>query len=464
MVATTNLHAVVTPAASQNGDRILFLCNRFQRALLKYSSDLPTGERFMCVEYPNRYLFLIKLDLIGGRVSPQLADVVQRQMEGRRVVYREYPRFSVAVFQVAYAINSSDFHVMPAFQGRQVVIYGGTGGGKSTTIKYLLSGRQGIIVVIDPHYQRSTGQWHSRWLIAGAGGAFDEVEEVIDIVHAELTRRIRSVAPQTSHQALHVAIDEMSNLIGDISNETVSQIYEIVRQGRKYNVFMVLTPHSVEVRAMGLEGTGGMRDSFLFVRMPHIRPGEEHKPRVVDVFMGNPMTAAAPNGRYLIPPPTIYQGEPRLIKPTDLATILGVVEADQGVVEAMVNPMVNPVVGIHHAQTMSESPVLPFEQRYAYGTPAALDLAKRLIGLGYGVRKIGEALPYDDHKARLTAAEALAQTAMGEKPTRGSQDETEMVRELCFVWGVPVNRLARLLDGADHENIGRIRVILKAER
>lgn len=448
-------------------DLLKFVCNRFQRALVKYVPDLPKNNRFLCVSHSDRCLLVVRLAVIGGAVSPELAGMVQREMEGRRVVYREYPQFRVAVFQVAYRARGEDFQVMPPFQGRQVVIYGGTGGGKSTTIKHLLAGRQGTVVVIDPHYQRGTGQWHSRWLIAGAGGRFDEIKQVIGIVHAETMRRMRSTAPQESHQPLHVAIDEMSNIISDISDDAVRQIYEIVRQGRKYNVFMVLTPHSVEVRAMGIEGAGGTRESFLFVRMPHIRPGDERKPRVVDVFLGNPLKMSQPDGRYLIPPPVIYQGEPRVISPKELGALLGVTVSAQGdgASETMSEGVSDIVSEMGHGQDTGKSGVLAddesFTERYTRGSQAALDLAVYLVEHGYGVRKIGEFLPYRVEDARATAVAAMAETRKGVKPAAGSKAEAHLVRELYFSWGAPANRIARLLDGPDHINLQRVQEIIK---
>ncbi len=465
-MAAINLQTMIRPApviargGETNNELLKFLVHRFQKALAEYLPSLPEKNRFMCVEYPDRCLFIINLALVGGFVSPKFASLVQREMENRRMIHREYQQFKVAVFQIAYAINHNDFQVMPGFDGRQVVIYGGTGGGKSTTIKHLLAGRQGIIVVIDPHYQRGAGQWNSRWLIGGAGGRFDEIERIIEIVHAETIRRIRSAAPQESHHPLHVAIDEMSNLIGDISDETIRKIYEIVRQGRKYNIFMVLTPHSVEVRAMGLEGAGGMRDSFLFVRMPRIRPGEEHKPRIVDVFLGNPLKSTAPDGRYLIPPPTIYQGEPQLVAPADLERILSKSGVSSDMSADMSGAAIEPGHGQDTGGQPPEAPPIPFEQRYAKGARAAYDLAVYLVEHGYGSKKIGELLPYRAEDARATAAVAMNRTAQGEKPMHESREEAAMVRELYTTWGVPVNRLARLLDGADHENIRRVEAIL----
>jgi len=438
-------------------DMLLFLANRFQRAMVKYSPDLPTTDRFMCTGYPDRGIFVVKLSVIGGMVTPAFSNAVEREMEGRRVVYRVYPKFSVAVFQVAYAINQNDFKVLPPFHGRQVVIYGGTGGGKTTTIKHVLAGRQGVIVVIDPHYQRNTGQWNNRWMIVGAGGKFDEIEQVIAIVHAEMKCRIQSTASPESHQPLHVAIDEMSNLLNDVSKDTIDKVYEIVRQGRKYSVFMVLTPHSVEVRAMGLEGTGGMRDSFLFIRMPRIRPGEESKPRVVDVFLGNPMHMNTPDGRYLIPPPTIYQGEPRLINPAELASMLGV---SGGVPAPVSQPVPQAVSDLGHPQDSVGHGILPFEERYSKGKSEVIELVKYLVAHGYGVRKIGELLPYRNEDARLTVTEVAVICQHGQRPIINSAEEQEMIRELYHKWGVPINRLARLLDGADHQNILRVQSIV----
>ena len=295
----------------------------------------------------------------------------------------------------------------------------------------------------------------------GAGRRFDEVEAALELLVAEMNRRYEMLRDgQDGFEPMTIAVDELSAFASNIPNGA-QHLITIAQEGRKVRMFVILTPHSPEVRQLGFEGKGGARDSFVFVKMPVIRPGEEQKQRVVTVYYGNPLTTE-PDGRYIVPPPIVYQGEPRLISAEELGEMLGV----SGHVSES-----------GHGRDTGKTLVSPDDEgyaaRYGRGSQEALDLAVYLVGHGYGVRKIGEVLPYRVEDARATAAEAMAYLSPNPSPERGggrrakpipgSQAEAQMIRELHFAWGAPVNRLARLLDGADHLNIGRVQEMLRKE-
>jgi len=446
-------------------DALLFLCNRFQRVLARHAPELPSLDRFMCIEMPDRAALVLRLGYLGGAIPPAMVQQLRTQMDGRLVTVGtcETGRVPLAIFQVSYIPQTGKLKPIPAFTGRQMVVYGPTGTGKTTLLQRVLSQRQGIVIVIDPHYAAGKGKWHPDWVIIGAGRRFEEIEAALKILVAEMEQRYRQAAQGLDQfTPLHIAVDEMSAFASNIP-DGARHLIALAQEGRKVGIFVILTPHSPEVRQMGFEGKGGARDSFVFVRMPVIRPGEERQPRVATVYYGNPLTTE-PDGQYLVPPPVVYQGGPRLMSAAELAVALGVSQEAETVSMQMSGGVSQSMSQFGHAQDMPGQQVLSFEHRYARGKHEALDLAKRLVQYGYGIKKIGELLPYRVEEARKTAADAMTTVRQGLKPPRDSQAELDMVQELYTTWGVPVNRLARLLDGADHENVSRVQAMISARQ
>lgn len=443
-------------------DTLLFLSNRFQRVLVRHAEQMPEANRFMCIEQSDRAVFIVRLGYLGGAIPPAMVQQLRVQMDGRLVGAGtcEDLRVPLAIFQVSYSAQTGNLKPIPAFDGRQMVVYGPTGTGKTTLLQRVLSQRQGMVVVIDPHYAAGKGKWPPPYVVLGAGRRFDEIEASLNIFESVMGYRYQQSASGVENfTPLHIAVDELSAFANNIPNGA-KQLITLAQEGRKVGIFVILTPHSPEVRQMGFEGKGGARDNFVFVRMPVIRPGEEKKQRVVTVYYGNPMTTE-PDGQYIVPPPSVYQGEPRLMTAAELATKLGPSQDDAPVSETVSRLVSRPMSQMGHQPDSTGQQVLGFEQRYAKGKDTALLLATYLVLHGYGIKKIGELLPYRVEDARATAAEAMNNVVQGPKPTRDSQDEAAMVRELYTEWGVPVNRLARLLDGADHENVTRVQTIVR---
>lgn len=233
------------------------------------------------------------------------------------------------------------------------------------------------------------------------------------------------------------------------------RLITLSQEGRKAQLHTILTPHSTEVAQMGFDGSGDARENFIFIGMPPVLPGQEKQPRIATVYAGNPRRKGNdPLGRFLVPAPKVYQGKARLL--TDLVSVLG---AAAPVAQAVAGP----VAEMGRAPATGERHLIPFEQRYAAGLSEADDLALFVAQHGYGVRKIGELLPYSDHLARQKAAQAISRLNgnQADRPTPGSPQEFEFVKTLYAHWGVPVNCLARLLDGSDHHNLARIQAMIE---
>jgi hypothetical protein len=360
----------------------------------------------------------------------------------------------VVSYQAAPAkADVSRLPVLASFADKQVVVYGPTGSGKTSVLQHLLSQCQGLKIIFDPHYE--PGKWHSDDIVIGAGRNWAAIEAGLEQLVLEMDRRYQKMQDgETDFIPIHIAVDELSSFARNIPKGS-EQLIVLSQEGRKVKLHTTLTPHSTEVAQMGFDGSGDARENFIFIGMPPVLPGQENQPRIATVHAGNPRRKGNdPLGRFLVPAPKVYQGKARLL--TDLTSVLG--EA-----APVAQAVAGPVAEMGHAPATGERQQIPFEQRYAAGSLAADDLALFVAQHGYGVRKIGELLPYSDHLARQTAAQAISRLngSRADRPIPGGSQELAFVKTLYAQWGVPVNRLARLLDGSDHHNLVRIQAMIE---
>lgn len=428
--------------------------------LLRYVGRRPEGVALIYVILYNRRMMLI-FDLTQLKMFNLPNEYVKHlraALGERKIVYRPNKRGTCVVMVVSYQPvkanpDLSRLPVLAGFADKQVVVYGPTGSGKTSVLQHLLCQCQGLKIIFDPHYE--PGKWHSDDIVIGAGRNWAAIETGLDQLVLEMDRRYQKMQDgESDFSPIHIAVDELSSFARNIPNGS-ERLITLAQEGRKVKMHTILTPHSTEVTQMGFEGSGDARENFVFIGMPPVLPGQENQPRIATVHAGNPRRKGNdPLGRFLVPAPKVYQGKARLL--ADLASVLG---AAAPVAQAVAGP----VAGTGHARATGEKRQLPFEQRYAAGSPDADDLALFVAQHGYGVRKIGELLPYSDHLARQTAAQAISRLngSRDNRPTPGSSQELAFVKTLYAQWGVPVNRLARLLDGSDHHNLARIQAMIE---
>lgn len=428
--------------------------------LLRYVGRRPEGMALIYVILYNQRMMLI-FDLTQLKMFNLPDDYIKRlqaALGGRKIVYRPNKRGTCVVMVVSYQAvpaksDVSRLPVLASFADKQVVVYGPTGSGKTSVLQHLLDLRQGLKIIFDPHYE--PGKWHSNDIVIGAGRNWSAIETGLDQLVLEMDRRYQKMRDgESDFSPIHIAVDELSSFARNIPNGS-ERLITLSQEGRKAKLHTILTPHSTEVAQMGFDGSGDARENFVFIGMPPVLPGQENQPRIATVHAGNPRRKGNdPLGRFLVPAPKVYQGKARLL--TDLASVLG---AAAPVAQAVAGP----VAEMGHTPATNQRHQIPFEQRYAAGLPEADDLALFVAQHGYGVRKIGELLPYSDHLARQTAAQAISRLNgnRAAHPTPGSPQEFEFVKTLYAHWGVPVNRLARLLDGSDHHNLARIQAMIE---
>ncbi len=354
---------------------------------------------------------------------------------------------------------------LPALTGYQIVIYGPTKSGKSSVIKALLLQRQEAeVLILDPHYE--PGSWPSRVTVAGAGLNWAAIDQALDYTLAEMQRRYQLLATtprgQLQFKSLYLIVDEMSALTGEIP-DAGKRLFNLAQQGRKVDVWTILTPHSTEVEQMGAQGRGDARENFAYIEMPFVMEEDKYKPRVVTVYYGNPRRKDnLPAGRFVVPAPKTYTGSPVVnptwllkprVQPVSKPQPQNVSSAGSERGSGRKSTLDTHKHGCETLRTYAE-----FVATCGRNGQEAEALVLHLLASGYGARKIGEFLPYATHEARQlvnTLRATHPEIPSGSRPDAGSSEEKALVQYLLRL-GAPLRRIATLLDGNDGDNLTRI--------
>ena len=360
--------------------------------------------------------------------------------------------YSVREFVQAY----QRFEKLPALPGLHIVIFGPTGSGKSSIIKALLRHHQEAVLLIgDPHYV--PGNWPARAYVVGKGRNFGEIAAAIRALVIEMNRRYRAAAEGrlnlTTIQPIYFVADELSAL-AENEPDAIAGLVTLAQEGRKARVFVIMTPHGQQVKTMGLEGRGDARENFAFIAAQRVPEKFKPFPRIVSVTLGPPKSAGSEKlGYFVVPSPPMYTGTPTFGLPSCLCS--GVSEGvSQGASE-----LPAPVSGTSRqgVSAAGHTPDTGFATRFGRHSAATHDLIATLAKHGYGLRKIGDFLPFASAEAREMAKDVLRTIAtLPERPAAGSPTEIELVRYLHLECGAPLERIANLLNGNQWENLARI--------
>lgn len=152
---------------------------------------------------------------------------------------------------------------LPPLQTGHVLVVGVTGDGKTQALREILQHRQGRVVVLDPHY--TPGAW-GRAEVVSAGDGYERMLEFLQELDSELVnRRQLREAGQRHFDALTVATEEMPALIDAGGREVTAVWRRIMREGRKFSLYMVVVTQSTRVKALGIEGEGDLLENFRHV-------------------------------------------------------------------------------------------------------------------------------------------------------------------------------------------------------
>jgi len=141
-----------------------------------------------------------------------------------------------------------------------LLVIGFTGGGKTTLLHHLATqwSQSQRVMVLDLDYAH--GMWPGAEIYTD-----DNVADFCRMLADEFARRkqLRQSGQQTRFDPWRIVIDEYSAVA---ENKTVRSIVELlIRRGRKYFLCVDLGIQDKQVKSMGWEGKGALRDNFTYI-------------------------------------------------------------------------------------------------------------------------------------------------------------------------------------------------------
>lgn len=149
-----------------------------------------------------------------------------------------------------------------------MLILGNTGSGKTTLLTWLLAERlQGYHLALDPHAHQ--GKWGAI-PVFGAGRNYREIAKAIQAIYRLMDARFDQLRlGQLQFSVINVCLDEYPAISKSTECQETCQrlIPFLLREARKVGIRIVVLAQGGEVRTLGCEGEGSIRDQFCFVRL-----------------------------------------------------------------------------------------------------------------------------------------------------------------------------------------------------
>ena len=145
---------------------------------------------------------------------------------------------------------------LPQITSGHVLIAATSGSGKTICLRELVDMRPGSTIVIDPHY--TPGAWGAAKVIYGP-----EMGPFLSSLVEELeTRKAARHDGQRHFDSFTVATEEMPSLVNEFGKDILLVWKRIMREGRKFGIFMMVVSQSTRVRSLGIDGEGDLLDNF----------------------------------------------------------------------------------------------------------------------------------------------------------------------------------------------------------
>jgi len=172
---------------------------------------------------------------------------------------------AIASPEVVTPVKFAD--VKQALSKPHVMLLGSTGDGKSTLAKHLAANCTAYTIVIDPH--AAPDDWGDL-PVYGMSRNYGQIAEIMGVILRLMQIRYDARSSGVkSFEPIVIICDEYPAIIASTEAGKVASSWMklISREARKVSLRLVVLTQSPEVRAIGLEGEGSVRDNFCFIKL-----------------------------------------------------------------------------------------------------------------------------------------------------------------------------------------------------
>lgn len=168
-----------------------------------------------------------------------------------------------------------------------LMILGETGSGKSTVCKYLVSQVNAPCLIIDPH--ASPTDWRG-FVVTGSGRNYEaiatEFERLANLMQIRYEQRDKGIS---QFDPLIVIIDEFPAIASSLGKGATDTVKLLAREARKVSIRMCLLSQGAEVKTLGLEGEGSIRECFAMLRLGNfaLSHGKQSKDKAIGEALEN---------------------------------------------------------------------------------------------------------------------------------------------------------------------------------
>ncbi len=155
--------------------------------------------------------------------------------------------------------------IRKALSKPHILILGETGSGKSTLVKFLVSHSSAASIALDPH--AAPDDWQGMQVI-GAGRKYQAIgEAATGLVELMDDRYDARAEGQKTFEPLLVIIDEFPAITATLGKSFTESIMLLIREARKVAIRLVILSQGAEVKALGIDGQGSIRECFAIVSL-----------------------------------------------------------------------------------------------------------------------------------------------------------------------------------------------------
>lgn len=212
-----------------------------------------------------------------GRMNGKLITPTAKEATAWAVFHGPKSQAAAAVIQEQPITPAELPPIIPALVNRQrILIVGASDAGKTTLLRWLIDARDKCLV-IDPH--GSPAKWGPETMQIGHGLDYSKIAVALPQLLAEMKRRHAEIGSgavlEGQHAQLTIIIDEFRGIVKHCK-EAGKQISDLLTDGRKTQMNLIITSHSRYVKALGIEGEGDLRKGYVIVALSGGN-GEPHR-------------------------------------------------------------------------------------------------------------------------------------------------------------------------------------------